>query len=191
MTCVCFVLCLRDRVLSSQKRFGPINVSAVHQYAALAMVQHSCRWVTTGLTVQSAAFLIGLQSVGCIKVNRKRSRRFRPDSVRPSASVPVLGIVAVVVLIATVWCFWTSKVFLRFLSVRRIHYTKGLTVAAAADAPSRSRCINSFLVGKLLFSLRVSAGRGHIWYAVHSLFLFPRSAVCVRTRVRVCVCVPA
>lgn len=51
-----------------QKCFRPNNASAVRPYTALAMVQGSCRWVTAALTIQLAASLIGLKSVGCIKV---------------------------------------------------------------------------------------------------------------------------
>lgn len=53
---------------SVRKCFSPNNASAVLPYAALAMVQRSCRWLTAALTIQLAASLIGLKSVGCIKV---------------------------------------------------------------------------------------------------------------------------
>lgn len=65
-TRVCFVLRLRGPL--RQKCFRPNNASAVRPYTALAMVQGSCRWVTAALTIQLAASLIGLKSVGCIKV---------------------------------------------------------------------------------------------------------------------------
>lgn len=62
-TRVCFVL-----VPLGQKFFSPNNASALRPYRALAMVQRSCRWVTAALTIQLAASLIGLKSIGYIKV---------------------------------------------------------------------------------------------------------------------------
>lgn len=60
--------------------FSPNNASAVLPYAALAMVQRSCRWLTAALTIQLAASLKGLKSVGCIKVRREEKRRILTSS---------------------------------------------------------------------------------------------------------------